>query len=220
MFGKIQITGELEVITGMHIGGSAQFAAIGAVDSPVVRDRRSDMPMIPGSSLKGKLRTLLAKRYSDKKMLGNHEEDPEIVLRLFGSSEKGAVKGSRLIFTDMIISNMEELKKEGLHSATEIKFENSINRLTAVANPRQIERTIRGSKFKFEIIYNVDEEKEILEDFEAIKEGMILLQYDYLGGHGSRGYGRVEFHSIEAKAVIGDIDEGIISKCNNILKDV
>lgn len=61
MFGKIQITGQIKVVTGMHIGGSTAFAAIGAVDSPVIRDARTNLPMIPGSSLKGKMRTLLAR---------------------------------------------------------------------------------------------------------------------------------------------------------------
>ena len=65
MFAKVEITGTLEVLTGMHIGGSSAFAAIGAVDSPIVRDTLSDMPMIPGSSLKGKLRTLLAQKYNE-----------------------------------------------------------------------------------------------------------------------------------------------------------
>ena len=53
MYAKIQITGNLEVKTGMHIGGSSAFAAIGAVDSPVIKDGRTQSPMIPGSSLKG-----------------------------------------------------------------------------------------------------------------------------------------------------------------------
>lgn len=66
MFAKLEITGTLEVLTGMHIGGSSAFAAIGAVDSPVIRDTLSDMPMIPGSSLKGKLRTLLAQQYNSR----------------------------------------------------------------------------------------------------------------------------------------------------------
>ena len=60
MYAKIKIFGDLYVKTGMHIGGSSAFAAIGAVDSPVIRDTRSSLPMIPGSSLKGKMRTLLA----------------------------------------------------------------------------------------------------------------------------------------------------------------
>ena len=63
MLAKIEISGTLEVVTGLHIGGSSAFSAIGAVDSPVVKDTRTNQPMIPGSSLKGKMRSLLAKRY-------------------------------------------------------------------------------------------------------------------------------------------------------------
>ena len=64
MYAKIKIQGTVEVITGMHIGGSSAFSPIGAVDSPVMRDVRSSLPLIPGSSLKGKMRTLLAKTYN------------------------------------------------------------------------------------------------------------------------------------------------------------
>lgn len=59
MFVKLEITGKLEILTGMHIGGSSAFAAIGAVDSPVVRDALTNDPIIPGSSLKGKIQALL-----------------------------------------------------------------------------------------------------------------------------------------------------------------
>ncbi len=143
MFAKVEITGTLEVLTGMHIGGSSAFAAIGAVDSPIVRDTLSDMPMIPGSSLKGKLRTLLAQKYNTNISQSYDDDAPEI-LRLFGSAKKTAVKRSRLLFRDMVLDNMEELRGYGLHSATEVKFENNINRVTAIANPRQIERAIRA----------------------------------------------------------------------------
>ena len=57
MYNKIKISGKIKVVTGMHIGGSSAFSAIGAVDSPVIRDKQSDLPMIPGTTLKGKLRT-------------------------------------------------------------------------------------------------------------------------------------------------------------------
>ena len=67
MLAKIEISGTLEVVTGMHIGGSSAFSAIGAVDSPVVKDTRTNQPMIPGSSFKGKMRSLLAKRYNEFK---------------------------------------------------------------------------------------------------------------------------------------------------------
>ena len=87
MYTKMEITGEIELVTGMHIGGSAHFSAIGAIDSPVVRDVESDLPMIPGSSLKGKLRTLLARKYCEG-LPQEPNKDPVEILRLFGSSEK------------------------------------------------------------------------------------------------------------------------------------
>jgi CRISPR-associated protein Csm3 len=59
--GKIEISGELECLTGLHIGSSKENMEIGALDSPVVRDPKSNEPYIPGSSLKGKMRALLEK---------------------------------------------------------------------------------------------------------------------------------------------------------------
>ena len=86
MYAKIKIFGDLYVKTGMHIGGSSAFAAIGAVDSPVIRDTRSSLPMIPGSSLKGKMRTLLAKEFNGQVV--EPENDHERIARLFGSSKR------------------------------------------------------------------------------------------------------------------------------------
>lgn len=219
MFTKIEITGKIEVVTGMHIGGSDQFAAIGAIDSPVIRDAYSDRPMIPGSSLKGKMRTLLAKQYNAT-LAAKPEEDHEILLRVFGSSKRGAIKRSRLIFSDMVLDNLEGLKKVGIDSATEVKFENTINRLTAVANPRQIERSIRGSQFPLHMIYDVENENELEEDFKIICDGLKLLEYDYLGGHGSRGYGKVQFSDLELEVVIGELESNLIERCRTLLKEV
>ena len=70
MFAKIEITGTIEVVSGLHIGTSNAFSAIGAIDSYVIRDVYNNYPMIPGSSLKGKMRSLLAKRYPNPKLKG------------------------------------------------------------------------------------------------------------------------------------------------------
>lgn len=215
MYGKIQITGKIEVLTGMHIGGSSAFAAIGAVDAPVVKDVRTNLPLIPGSSLKGKIRTLLAREYN--RQLVKPEDDDIRISRLFGTSKKGGIMRSRLLFSDMVLSNEEELRERGLQSLTEIKFENTISRMTAVANPRQIERVVRGSVFDIDIIYEVTDEEEAVEDMKTLGEGMRLLQYDYLGGHGSRGYGKIRFQGILAEAVVGEVSEDLIDQCNEIL---
>ncbi len=220
MYGKIQITGKITVKTGMHIGGSDAFAAIGAVDSTVIRDAYEGQPMIPGSSLKGKLRSLLARKYNAG--VKNHDDDAPQIKRLFGSAKKDAVATSRLLVADMFLDreSLDKIKKQGLTGVTEIKFENTISRLTAVANPRQIERVIRGAVFNLDIIYdiyNIAEEKEIEEDFALLAEGMTLLQYDYLGGHGSRGYGKIKFDDLAASLVAGDVGNALMDKINNLL---
>ena len=105
---------------------------------------------------------------------------------------------------------------------TEVKFENSINRATAVANPRQIERAVKGLQFGVDIIYEVEagKEGEIEEDIEVIAEAMRMLQYDYLGGSGSRGYGKVKFYNLKADNVIGDVDENIKKQINELLSEI
>lgn len=215
MYGKILIEGKLEVVTGLHIGGSSSFAAIGAVGSPVVRNSRDNQPMIPGSSLKGKMRSLLA-RQRNQKISGNMDEDEEGILRLFGSAKNGNVRVGRLIFSDLFMA-----EQDSLESPVEVKFENSINRLTAVANPRQLERVIPGTQFNLKLLYELkdttDREKEkhaeyyqgaeeewILKDFESLIDGLKLLELDYLGGSGTRGYGQVRFCNLSAGLVYGD----------------
>ena len=221
MYGKIQITGTMEIVTGTHIGGSSAFAAIGAVDSPIIRDVSTNLPMIPGSSLKGKMRTLLARQYTVG-MPGKHDDDPECIIRLFGTSKKvnGKIPRGHILVSDMVLANMDELYKSGIQSLTEIKFENTINRLTAVANPRQIERVIRGSKFPVDIIYEVDDEEKVVDDISLLAEGMKLVTFDYIGGNGSRGYGKVKFDSLHADCVIGEVSAEIMEEANRVLVSI
>ncbi|MBQ9030233.1 MAG: type III-A CRISPR-associated RAMP protein Csm3 [Parasporobacterium sp.] len=218
MFAKIQITGRIEVLTGMHIGGNGAFAAIGAVDSPVIKDSISNLPLLPGSSLKGKMRTLLAKAYNEKPVAP--DQDDERLLRLFGSANKNHVHAGRLQFSDMVLSNAEQLHKRDVESMTEIKFENSINRQTAVATPRQIERVIRGAEFELNLIYECTDKEEFVTDMKILSEGMKLLELDYIGGSGSRGYGKVKFHDIEAVPVFGDVEDSIMEQMNGIFAEI
>ena len=217
MYAKLQITGILEIKTGLYIGGNGAFAAIGAVDSPVIKDARTNLPMIPGSSLKGKMRSLLAKQYNTDGVK-KPDDDHYRLTRVFGTAKKGAVKRSRILISDMIMSNDKDLRAVGIQSMTEVKFENTINRATAVANPRQIERVIRGSQFDLDIIYEMEDEAELLEDMQILADGIKLLHYDYLGGNGSRGYGKVKFLDLCADVVVGDIADELIDKCNIILQ--
>lgn len=218
MYAKVRISGDIIVKTGMHIGGSSAFTAIGAIDSPVIRDVRTNLPMLPGSSLKGKMRSLLAREFNTAIVDADH--DHERIQRLFGNAQKGNIKRSRILFTDMVLANEGELRNAGLQSLTEVKFENSISRMTAVANPRQIERVVRGSVFELDLIYEMENEAEFIEDMETLAEGMKLLQFDYLGGSGSRGYGKIRFENIGAETVVGELSQELMDQCNDILENV
>ena len=223
MYSKIQITGVLETKTGMHIGGSSAFSAIGAVDSPVIKDVRNGKPMVPGSSLKGKIRTLLAKKYNEAVV--NPDNDAECIRRVFGSAKKdkdNKIHASKIIVSDMFLMNEDEIRNRGIESFTEVKFENSINRATAVANPRQIERAIKGLQFGIDMIYEVEngKEDEVIDDIKLLAEGMKILEYDYLGGSGSRGYGKVQFFDMTAKVVIGALDDSVVAEVNEVLAQI
>lgn len=202
--GKFIITGKIKVLTGLHIGTSGDFSAIGAVDNIVIRDTVTNKPIIPGSSLKGKMRYLLSRtKYNDNSTLTmpSIKKESDNIKRLFGSSEK-PITLSRLQFCDMLLSEKEyERDVEFDLPYTEIKYENTIDRGTGVANPRQQERVPAGSEFDFRLIYNVENtekmEEEVKQDFENILLMFELLEDDYLGGHGTRGYGRVKFEDLK-----------------------
>ena len=121
-FAKIQVTGQIRLETGLHIGTSDAFAAIGAMDSPVIKDPITNLPIIPGSSIKGKMRTLLAKVYNSR-LAKQPGEDGEIISRLFGNSSSKRDKIGRLIFRDAFLSNKDELDSLGAKIYTEVKFE-------------------------------------------------------------------------------------------------
>lgn len=204
LIGKLKIQGTLEVKTGLHIGGSSDYAPIGAVDSVFVRDPLTKEPIIPGSSVKGKMRTLLAKVRDGNGIAKAPEEDEAVVLRLFGSAKKDHILLSRLQFVDSFISTAAKERFSAVDTDTymgEVKFENVINRATSVANPRQIERVPRGMTFDFQLVYNIEDESELAEDMAVLAEGFRLLQLDYLGGHGSRGYGRVGFSHFKVQRI-------------------
>ena len=198
--GKLKINAILRLETGLHIGGASDFAPIGAVDSPFIRDPYTKQPIIPGSSLKGKIRTLLARSLSDTPWLNGIEDDKDEVKVLFGTAgdgKNGAV-ASRLQFTDIRLTeeSLDRLRLMDLDTFIgEVKFENKIDRISARATPRQIERVPAGAEFAFSVTYNVEVMNETAEDIRLLADGLKLLQMDYLGGSGSRGYGRVSFRN-------------------------
>lgn len=207
MYAKIHIQCTLELLTGLHIGDSSGFAAIGALDNPVMRDAYTGDPMIPGSSLKGKMRTLLAlsRRKARQTYLHNCADDPIEIGRLFGTpgTKTTNPRVARLQFSDAFISNRERMMKLG--ALTEVKTENAITRSTSLANPRPLERVIRGAEFAVEWFYSMDDASELMEDMRTFAEGLKLLSLDYLGGGGTRGNGRVKFSKFSVKCLLGEL---------------
>jgi CRISPR-associated protein Csm3 len=63
--GKYIISADIVLKTGLHIGGTEEGFDIGGIDNPVIKDKVSGLPYIPGSSLKGKMRSLLEWAYFD-----------------------------------------------------------------------------------------------------------------------------------------------------------
>ena len=200
--GKLKINAVLKLETGLHIGGASDFAPIGAVDSPFIRDPYTKQPIIPGSSLKGKIRMLLARSLSDTPWLNGIEDDKDEVKVLFGTAgdgKNGAI-ASRLQFADIRLTEESLKRLRTMDFDTfigEVKFENKIDRISARATPRQIERVPGGAEFAFSVTYNVEVMNETAEDIRLLADGLKLLQMDYLGGHGSRGYGRISFRDFE-----------------------
>ena len=141
------------------------------------------------------MRYLLARtKYNSSLELEDIKKEDNSIKRLFGSSDP--VVTSRLQFQDILLSDksIEELKDAEFDLPyTEIKYENTIDRTTGIANPRQLERVPAGSEFDFKIVYNIEKIEEINEDMENILLMIDVLEDDYLGGHGTRGYGRIKF---------------------------
>ena len=210
---NIILRGKIKCITGLHIGGSKDKIEIGGIDSPVIRDPRTQYPYIPGSSLKGKLRTLLEYHLGVVHEKGEVSEDEKIV-RIFGigAKEKEEAKGkssegpTRLIVRDSqpderTTEMWRKLESELLF--TEYKGENTINRITSHANPRFLERVVADSQFDFEMIYSVyrisakDTDAQIEEDLKHILEGLRLLSHSAIGKSGTRGYGKIDIRLSE-----------------------
>jgi CRISPR-associated protein Csm3 len=216
--------GYIECITGLHIGSSSDKMEIGGVDSPVIRHPHTKYPYIPGSSLKGKLRTLLEFALQAVPETGEPSAHPDI-LRIFGAgitNKNNSPSGpGRIIVRDCHPTpetiHMWENEVDSSLLFTEYKAENTLNRLTSAANPRFIERVVPGSTFAFEIIYlvftlNNDLKSNIVEvnnDIKNIIQAMRLLEHNYIGKSGSRGYGKIKFHCFKPHVIyVNDYKEG------------
>jgi len=207
--GQFRLDATLRAITGLHIGGESGKAAIGGTDLPVVRDA-SGRPYVPGSSLKGKLRALLERHLgldlvpvSDSPLIRIHGcTTPEKyrdcpVCLIFGlSTQEGQGKDvvaerqpGRLVVRDAPLAEEAPGKP---HNLIEVKWENVLDRITSQAMPRQIERVAPGTRFRAEFLYKCYEDSD-RRRFADFLRALQYLEHDYLGGQGSRGYGKVAF---------------------------
>ncbi|MBO8161628.1 MAG: type III-A CRISPR-associated RAMP protein Csm3 [Thermosipho sp. (in: Bacteria)] len=250
--GKFYIKADIVLITGLHIGTEENTMEIGGIDNPVIKDAFGK-PYIPGSSLKGKLRSLM--EYYHEKINANelvitkggknqirmHMCDDEDcpVCNLFGRNhgEHKFVNNikkdfenlmpTRLIVRDAMLdetSITNEMLQYLDTNYTEVKPENSLDRITSFANPRFNERVPAGTKFKVEFVintFNDDNTKYLKELFVALK----LLEDDYLGGAGSRGYGKIKFENLKVvyrdkKFYLGESGEKILLSLENLTEKI
>lgn len=203
-----QLTGTLVLKTGLHIGAGDTEMRIGGTDNPVVKNPLDGQPYIPGSSLKGKIRSLLewrlglvtasdGKPFSFKHLAKMETVGARDLLKLFGGAPGGETEKiaqeigpTRLAFWDCPL-NAAWLQKAQARNllTTEAKSENSIDRIRGVAeSPRFTERIIAGAEFDFRLSLKVIDGEDLLP---LLLQGLKLLEADSLGGSGSRGYGKV-----------------------------
>ena len=247
LLGFVKIKGAIEALTGLHIGGTADSIDKGGIDTPVIKNPVTNAPYIPGSSLRGRMRSLLeikTKAELNKMSKGiflefyKGESDAynkalqSEVCRVFGNSASEPGLPSVLIVRDALLASKptgdyvyEKYMPGGL-PLTEAKMEIVVDRITAHAMPRTIERVPAGARFDFEMIYKVQTydnglfednsndpaikcNKKLQEDLGNILWALdVIEKHAGLGGNTSRGHGQVRFHyddnSLEISAINAD----------------
>ena len=204
-----EIKGTIVLKSGLHIGAGGDEIKIGGIDSPVVKNPVTNRPYIPGSSLKGKIRTLLEWSTGNIGAGGAPfatDDSNNLIARIFGN---GSVKENynggptRVSFNDCELQedSAKELAEAG--GFTEEKTEISMDRKTGTARHgglRNIERVPAGAKFDFCVtfkIFDMDDGGDVdRKAYKLLKEGLELLKLDALGGSGSRGYGKIDFEGM------------------------
>jgi CRISPR-associated protein Csm3 len=227
LYGRVFITGDIKAVTGLHIGGAAGALAVGGVDAPIIRDPLTNRPCVPGSSLRGKMRSLTEKKmgvvqnFSIGKGVHVHvcktvkdegrdlppEQQPYNkcpVCTVFGvPGDQYTNAPTRLVVRDVFLSDASAEKLQTAQTDlpfSEVKWEATIDRVTSAAVPRQIERVPAGAEFEnFEMVYSIYHEDDIARLITVV-EAMQLLEDDYLGGLGSRGGGKIAFQNLAISA--------------------
>jgi len=218
---RVFFAGKIHLLTGLHIGGTQGGIDIGGVDLTIVRNPFTREPYIPGSSIKGKLRSLLEKAYGlpqnqslgevhihvCKKNAKDYLSCP--VCPIFGvpaETALGIATPTRLVARDghLTAKSRDDLQNMKLDTEFgEIKTEVVIDRITSYAMPRSQERVPAGAEFDFDLVFNLyssktggDPSRDDGELLKLLVEAMQLLEGDFLGGQGSRGSGKIEFRHL------------------------
>ncbi len=220
LYGRVFIIGDVIVKTGLHIGGSGGNFSIGGVDNPVITDQLSRQPYIPGSSLRGKMRSLTEKyrgqvtgqcisqveihschdrNRSDRDNQAEYEQCP--ICNIYGITAENYNLPTRLVVRDIALHPDSAKALQDARTTlpyTEVKTEVAIDRVTSMATPRDVERVPAGAVFSpMEMVYSVYDLKQDVDWFAVLLDGMELLEDDYLGGYGSRGSGKIVFEQLK-----------------------
>ena len=223
--GKVMISGCLEAVTGLHIGGSQTGIDIGGVDNVIIRQQSDGRPYIPGSSVKGKMRSLterarnktLVQVVGGRNPIWQHQCDDRAaeaceVCKVFGlPGQKQNSQPTRLIVRDgklldklyvtqpngkRILRNWDDSDVSTDLPFSEVKNEVAIDRITSAAMPRPVERVPAGARFGYSMVFDIFEKAD-KDHLGLVFESMHLLENDYLGGYGSRGSGQISFESVQ-----------------------
>lgn len=267
LLGYVKLTGKIKTVSGLHIGGTADSIDKGGIDTPVIKNPVTNEPYIPGSSLRGRIRSILEKKTAarlkpmtdtiwmeiykkedDRNLEPNAENSTKLakkskVCRVFGNSASAEAVPSILIVRDACLSegskngssNGKRYMQNGL-PVTEAKMEIVVDRITAHALPRTIERVPSGAEFNFEIVYKVQTDEDgkfvnksqnkaelkaddnLQEDLTNLVDALEIIEtMDGLGGNTSRGHGQVEFIFDEfiAKKIDGSTPNGFSASLSN-----
>ncbi len=225
--GKLIIEGQMHCVTGLHIGAGKGSLEIGGADNPVIKDAFGQ-PYVPGSSLRGKLRSLLeqasgmavpselvylSKRRGQEVRIHQSDRPDDEICLLFGRSpgrlekttgealHSTAATPARLAVYDAALekTSITDSMRDNLDDElTEVKSENAIDRITSQANPRTLERVPAGARFNIRLVIDILCEEDKVLPA-RLAEAMRLLEDDSLGGGGSRGSGQVVFANLKLK---------------------
>lgn len=195
------ITATVTLTSGARIGGSDDVLQIGGTDLTCIKDPASGKPYLPGSSLKGKMRSALEKSTGTSEGIQPSKRGP--IARVFGphfdSRHQEGPTRIRVHDAQLI---------PGSDFTLELKTESVNNRETGTAmHPRTLERVAPGARFGLRIdfdVYDMDRDFEYVDLAEKkthtgrdailaiVNDGLDLLCQSGIGSGTSRGYGQIE----------------------------